>query len=99
MVGCYPDRKALHVFLTKPENIDTHLFNLDVFIRIRDMNGEWQPWEREQLTARMWTLAEVLRLVRQQPAADLIGVYKDDFGLWRDGEQEPGLAYIAIKKR
>lgn len=70
----------------------------DIFIRTKDRNGEWLPWEREQMTERMWSLNEVRDIVKKLDSVESQGIYKDDFALLKEGEAEPGLAYFVLKK-
>jgi len=70
----------------------------DIFIRIKDRSGEWLPWEREQITERMWSLNEVRDIVEQLDNVESLGVYKDDFALLKESETEPGLAYTVLKR-
>jgi SAM-dependent methyltransferase len=70
----------------------------DIFIRIREPNGQWGEWQREQMQERMWSLLEVIRLVKELHNTRLTDVYDDQFELTRD-DVEPGLAYLVLQKR
>lgn len=70
----------------------------DIFIRIKDKNGAWLPWEREQMTERMWGLSEVRDIVKKLANIQLEGVYSDDFTQIHNDSPEPGLAYFVVRK-
>lgn len=70
----------------------------DIYIRIKDKNGEWLTWEREQMTERIWDLQDVRNTVNHLKGVSLEGIYADDFTLLKDKSLEPGLAYFVLRK-
>lgn len=75
------------------------LITFDIFIRVKDKNGEWLPWEREQMTERVWDLADIKSAVEKLDEFSLEGIYGDDFTLLSDNSLEPRLAYFVLKKK
>jgi len=77
----------------------TGLIHFDVFIRVRDIDGAWSPWQRESLTERMWHLKEVLDVVTKLPNTLVEAVYGDDFRKIDPATEEPNLAYIVLRAK
>lgn len=70
----------------------------DIFIRVKDRSGEWLPWEREQMSERMWSLSEIKEIVKGLKLAELVNIYNDNFIMYKDDHVEPGLAYLVLRK-
>lgn len=70
----------------------------DIFIRIKDKDGVWLAWEREQMTERTWRLSEVKRVVTRLEHASLDGIFGDDYTPVK-GAREPGLTYFILTKK
>lgn len=74
------------------------VIDFDVFIRVRDADGAWAPWQRESMRERMWRLSEVEQVVGALPNATTLAIYGDDFRKMGDTDDEPGLAYFVLQK-
>jgi SAM-dependent methyltransferase/transcriptional regulator with XRE-family HTH domain len=74
------------------------VIDFDVFIRVRDADGAWAPWQRESMRERMWRLNEVQQVVDTLPNASTQAVYGDDFREIGNTDDEPGLAYFVLQK-
>lgn len=72
--------------------------SFDVYIRTRDADGAWAPWQRESMRERMWHLPEVKAVVKGLAGAKLKAVYGDDFRELRKADAEPNLAYFVLQK-
>ena len=73
--------------------------DFDVFIRTRDTDGAWAPWQRETMREHMWHLQEVRDIVMALPNTELVAIYGDDFREHLDVSEEPGLAYFVLRKK
>lgn len=77
---------------------DTNLITFDRFIRLKQNNGLWGDWLREQMIDRMWSLKEIQAIVKQLKHCTLEGIYDDDF-LPVKSSSEPSMVYFVLKKR
>lgn len=96
-VTAYETDRFQRLWINKPDYKNQRI-TFDIFIRVRDKDGEWLTWEREQMTERMWSLDEVGAVVRKLKGVKLLGVYRDDFAPLGSSKEEPGLAYLVLKK-
>lgn len=77
---------------------DNRQITFDVYIRVRDTDGAWAPWQRETMKEFMWKLDEVRAVIDAMPGCKLVSVHADDFRALRPGDNEPGLAYLVLQK-
>jgi hypothetical protein len=96
-VTAYETDNFQRLWINMPD-YDKQQITFDIFIRVKDKNGEWLPWEREQMTERMWSLTEIKTTINKLKGVELLDIYKDDFAVLKQGETEPGLAYIILKR-
>lgn len=88
-VTAYETENFQRLWINIPD-YEKQQITFDIFIRIKDKNGEWLPLEREQMMERMWSLKEVRSIVEQLDNIESLGIYKDDFAVLKEGESEPG---------
>lgn len=86
--------QRIWINLPDPKN---DLITFDIFIRVKDKDGAWLPWEREQMTERMWRLQDVKRVVERLENTTVDGIFGDDYTPVR-GTREPGLTYFILSK-
>lgn len=84
------------IWINKPD-YDQKIIMFDLFIRVKQPDGTWGEWRREQMKERMWSLDEVHDIVATLQGGELDAIYGDTFSKLKEGE-EPGLAYVVIKK-
>lgn len=70
----------------------------DIYIRVKDQHGQWQSWEREQMTERMWRLEEVKHIIDKLEEIKIVNIYRDDFSFLSPTDPEPNLAYFVLRK-
>jgi len=96
-VTTYETNSFQRVWINLPDYSKNQI-TFDIYIRIKDKNGEWLPWEREQMTEKIWNLDDVRKVVNGLKDVSVEGVYGDDFTTLKNGSLEPGLAYFVLKK-
>lgn len=97
-VTAYETENFQRLWINLPD-YEKGLITFDIFIRVKDRGGEWLPWEREQMTERMWGLSEVKEIVQKLTGVSLVGIYGDDFVQLTDVSAEPGLAYLLLQRK
>ena len=97
-VTIYETNRFQRIWINLPD-YDAGTITFDVFIRVKGKDDNWLPWEREQMTERMWKLGEAETILRQISDCTMEGIYRDDFTSYRSSEPEPGLAYIVLRKK
>lgn len=73
--------------------------HFDIFIRIKDKNRGWLPWEREQMIEKMWSSHEVKGLLQLLDDVEIENIYSDDFRKISSGESDPNLVYFVLRKK
>ncbi len=96
-VTLYEAERFQRIWVNIPD-AQRDLITFDIFIRVKDKSGIWLPWEREQMTERMWRLSEVKRVVTRLEHASLDGIFSDDYTPVK-ATREPGLTYFIITKK
>ncbi|MFC1647111.1 methyltransferase domain-containing protein [Patescibacteria group bacterium] len=96
-ITAYETENFQRLWINKPDYKKNQI-TFDIFIRIRDKDKKWMPWEREQMTEKMWRLDEIKNVVNNINEIEIKGIYGDDFKLLKNDSDEPGLAYFVIKK-
>ena len=96
-VTLYEAERFQRIWINLPDPKKARI-TFDIFIRIKDKDGAWLPWEREQMTERTWRLSEVKRVMTRLKKASLDGILGDDYTPIR-GTREPGLTYFILTKK
>lgn len=96
-VTLYETDHFQRIWINLPD-LKKDLITFDIFIRIKDKDGIWLPWEREQMTERMWRLSEVKRIVSRVENACVDEILGDDYTPVK-GTREPGLTYFILTKK
>jgi hypothetical protein len=74
--------------------------HFDRFIRIRQSDGLFGEWRREQMTDRMWSLTEVKAVIARLRHVRLEAIYSDSFAkLDLASDEDPGVVYFVLKKK
>ncbi len=78
---------------------ERQLIDFDVYIRTRDPDGAWAPWQRESMREKMWQLQDVARVIGAVPNATIKAVYGDDFRQLKTWDDAPNLAYFVLERK
>lgn len=95
-VTLYETDRFQRIWINLPD-VKQDIITFDIFIRVKDKDGAWLPWEREQMTERMWRLSEVKQVVERLENASVDGLLGDDYTPIK-GTREPGLTYFILSK-
>ncbi len=95
-VTLYETDRFQRIWINLPD-LKRGLITFDIFIRVKDKDGAWLAWEREQMTERMWRLTEVKRVVKRLENTTVDGILGDDYTPVK-GTREPGLTYFILSK-
>lgn len=75
------------------------LIHFDRFIRVKEPDGLWGEWRREQMTDRLWSIDEIKAIIARVKGARLDALYSDNFvKLDLKDTEETSLVYFVIKK-
>ncbi|OGG27449.1 hypothetical protein A3A64_00320 [Candidatus Gottesmanbacteria bacterium RIFCSPLOWO2_01_FULL_48_11] len=96
-VTLYETDRFQRVWINLPD-YKKDLITFDIFIRVKDKDGAWLPWEREQMTERMWRLSEIKRVVERLESITIEATLGDDYTPVK-GTREPGLTYFVLSKK
>lgn len=97
-ITCYETDNFQRLWVNLPD-YQQNTIKFDIFIRIKDKNGQWLSWEREQMKEKMWSLQEIKDVIDNLQGIELLNIFSDDFTILNNNSPEPGLAYFVLRKK